>query len=92
MSSDQLPYPHVGTEQLLSLWGKGKGRGHSWQSLNTLLWSGRAKILIALESVALKTRPPRKRTEQLQQARGMRQEAILAIPQPPHKADGMTRK
>lgn len=87
-----FPTPMWEREQLLSLWGKGKGRGHSWQSLNTLLWSGMAKILIALESMALKTRPPRKRAEQMQQARGMRQEAILAMPQPPHKADGITRK
>lgn len=42
--------------------------------------------------MALKTWSPRKRTEQPQQARGMRQEAILAMPQPPHKADGITRK
>lgn len=42
--------------------------------------------------MAPKTRPPRERTEQPQQARGMCQEAILAMPQPPHKADGRTRK
>lgn len=34
-------------EQLLSLWGKGKGWSHRWQLLNTLLQPEMAKILIA---------------------------------------------
>lgn len=41
------PPPMWEQEQLLSLWGKGKGWGHSWQLLNTLLQPGMAKILIA---------------------------------------------
>lgn len=49
MSSGELPPPPPmwEQEQLLSLWGKGKGWSHSWQLLNTLLQPGMAKILIA---------------------------------------------
>lgn len=46
-SGELLPAPMWEQEQLLSLWGKGKGRSHSCQLLNTTLQPGMVKILIA---------------------------------------------
>lgn len=63
MSSGQASLPPCGNRKDSYLWGKGKGWSHSLQSLNVLLQPGMAKILLAPESAALKSQPPRKGTE-----------------------------